>query len=344
MKNRCGMLGVLLLALCVVNAWAGCYATNTSFLTGRGSCSVGRGLASSCNGTLAFDIGCSAQCATVYAYGDGTSYCVATGVSQVDCNYWGTNNGYAFIGHFVRCDNNCEADSIKCVQEGGAWLDDPSATECQKSCRYSACVSTDTAWLNTSISDCNAIRGENNYAIKDSNDACLHSGICCSPDSTLSIDKCDWKCQSLADQCSSGGGLFQGAVLTDTISSGGETTYDDVCYYNCSSSFNGDSTVATSKGNIALVGPDEPVSDGTKTPNDFNSIRTASGGSGGGGSGSGSVYTYDFLSPSATEYVDSLTAVKCANHLWRCVKSGKYTYWYDNQAVPEGCTNIVRIK
>ena len=82
-----------------------------------------------------------------------------------------------------------------------------------------------------------------------------------------------------------------------------------------------------------LSGPNDSIADGIKSEW-FSSIRSTT----------GSIYVYDYLSPSASEYVDSIAAMKCVEHLWRCVINNKYVYWYDNQEVPAGCTNIVRVK
>ena len=144
---------------------------------------------------------------------------------------------------------------------------------------------------------------------------------------------CKRPCDSASVACTAKNGSLFAGVLQDTTVSDTGTTITNKCYYNCSHSPNTDSTVYLVEGNIVLSGPSESIQDGTKSEA-FNSVRTTTGG----------VYVYDYLSPAASEYIDSIAAMKCVEHLWRCVINNKYVYWYDNQEVPAGCTNIVRVK
>lgn len=140
----------------VMDAWSACQNTSTGALTVRGSCDAGRGLGSACNGGVNFPVNCPNQCNSVYAFGDGTGHCVATGVKSVDCNYWGTNNGIYFVGKFTRCDNKCEADSIACLNRGNNWRWNSPDCKCEYECHNRTCcdslnqnsrVKTEKRWL-----------------------------------------------------------------------------------------------------------------------------------------------------------------------------------------------------
>lgn len=230
---------------------------------------------------------------------------------------------------YVHCDTKCEADSIACELAGDVWQTDQSAS-CGKSCKVNHCNVADSTWLSTSIAACT---GSNNYAIVNTDSTCEHVGTCCSNDSIPSGNTCKWRCDSVLTTCGNRTGELFGGVLPDTSISGQDTTFSYQCYYNCSHSPNPDSTVYLVEGNIVLSGPSDSIADGIKSEW-FSSIRSTT----------GSIYVYDYLSPAASEYVDSIAAMKCVEHLWRCVINSKYVYWYDNQEVPAGCTNIVRVK
>ena len=232
------------------------------------------------------------------------------------------NDDPTIVPYILCCQNQCEADSATCVSAGNVWQDDPSAS-CGKSCKINHCKAADSTWLSTSIAACT---GSNNYAIVNTDSTCEHVGTCCSNDSIPSGNVCKWRCDSALTQCI-------GAVLPDTSVSGEDTTFSYQCFYNCAYSPNPDSTVYLVEGNTVLSGPNDSIADGIKSEW-FSSIRSTT----------GSIYVYDYLSPSASEYVDSIAAMKCVEHLWRCVINNKYVYWYDNQEVPAGCTNIVRVK
>lgn len=222
----------------------------------------------------------------------------------------------------VRCDTQQESDSASCVNSSGTWQDG--------TCKENHCKAADSTWLSTSIAACT---GSNNYAIVNTDSTCEHVGTCCPNDSIPSGNTCKWRCDSVLTTCNGRTGDLFGGVLPDTSVSGQDTTFSYQCYYNCSHSPNPDSTVYLVEGNIVLSGPSDSIPDGIKSET-FNSVRTTTGG----------VYIYDYLSPAASEYIDSIAAMKCVEHLWRCVINNKYVYWYDNQEVPAGCTNIVRVK
>lgn len=227
------------------------------------------------------------------------------------------------LGYLYKCcANQYEADSARCVQGGNIWQD--------STCKVNHCKAADSTWLSTSIAACT---GSNNYAIVNTDSTCEHVGTCCPNDSIPSGNTCKWLCDSVLTTCNGRTGDLFGGVLPDTSVSGQDTTFSYQCYYNCSHSPNPDSTVYLVEGNIVLSGPSDSIPDGIKSET-FNSVRTTTGG----------VYIYDYLSPAASEYIDSIAAMKCVEHLWRCVINNKYVYWYDNQEVPAGCTNIVRVK
>lgn len=240
--------------------------------------------------------------------------------------------GYAAMLSYTVCSNNCEADSLKCVTAGDTWTSTGASTCNGYSCKINHCKAADSTWLSTSISACT---GSNNFAIVNTDSTCEHVGACCDGlDSIPSGNTCKWRCDSVLTTCNNRTGELFGGVLPDTSISGQDTTFSYQCYYNCSHSPNPDSSVYLVEGNIVLSGPSDSIPDGIKSQSTFNSVRTTTGG----------VYVYDYLSPAASEYIDSIAAMKCVEHLWRCVINNKYVYWYDNQEVPAGCTNIVRVK
>lgn len=220
------------------------------------------------------------------------------------------------------CDTQTEADSVNCELKGNIWQGG--------TCKVNHCKAVDSTWLSTSIAACT---GSNNYALVNTDSTCEHVGTCCPNDSIPSGNTCKWRCDSVLTACSNRTGDLFGAVLPDTSVSGQDTTFSYQCFYNCAHSPNPDSTVYIVEGNTILAGPSDSIADGIKSEW-FSSIRSTT----------GSIYVYDYLSPTASEYVDSIAAMKCVEHLWRCVINNKYVYWYDNQEVPAGCTNIVRVK
>ena len=256
----------------------------------------------------------------LYTNASGTDVCGAyhdSGTCRQDSWIRGS------ICYGYECDTQAEADSLSCVIQGNTWQ---SGT-----CKINHCRTADSTWLSTSIAACT---GSNNYALVNTDSTCEHVGTCCPNDSIPSGNTCKWRCDSVLTTCNSRTGDLFGGVLPDTSVSGQDTTFSYQCYYNCSHSPNTDSTVYLVEGNIVLSGPSDSIPDGIKSQSTFNSVRTETGG----------VYVYDYLTPAASEYIDSIAAMKCVEHLWRCVINSKYVYWYDNQEVPAGCTNIVRVK
>lgn len=249
------------------------------------------------------------------SYTSGTTDCRSHGVSASSCSGYHSYNCYAQYSN-----NKAEADSIYCINN-------PTAERCGN------CKAADTTWYNNAVDSCNAVYGENNYSIVDTNDVCEHRGHCCSADSTIDGNVCTWKCESVASQCQPPLNFYSGILLDTTASDTGDVVQGR-CYYNCINYVPSDTTKAMVSGNILLTGPVSAMSQGTKVPNAFNSVRTTD----------NDTYIYDYLFPQAEHYLDSIAFTPCVQALYRGVLNGKYVYWYDNQPVPAGVTNIVKIK
>lgn len=306
-RNCSIFLGVVLAVLLLsVSGWADCA---TSVMEYRLGCYMGE---ASCKSSYAPSCGWTAGRPKLASY---------TNTYRSDCCY---------SSDITCCATQCDADSLHCYRAGGTWTNTGASTCGGYSCKINHCKAADSTWLSTSIAACT---GSNNYALVNTDSTCEHVGTCCPNDSIPSGNTCKWRCDSLLTQCNGRAGALFGAVLPDTSVSGEDTTFSYQCFYNCAYSPNPDSTVYLVEGNTVLAGPSDSISDGIKSEW-FNSIRSTT----------GSIYVYDYLSPSASEYVDSIAAMKCVEHLWRCVINNKYVYWYDNQEVPAGCTNIVRVK
>ena len=328
-RNGSIFLGVVLAVLLLsVSGWGACTvsSTNSNYRVPE-ECSIGAVVGT--NGQfLTRVVGCNVKICWIDYAGDSKFNC-----SDNCPNGW-EFRGYKCNTETLKCDNVCEVDSIVCLQNGGTWANTGASTCDGKSCKIPVCKQADTHWLDSAKAACDALGGENNFAITEVGETCIHSGTCCaSVDSIPAGNTCKWRCDSALTQCNGRVGSLFGAVLPDTSVSGEDTTFSYQCFYNCAYSPNPDSTVYLVEGNTVLSGPNDSIADGIKSET-FNSVRTTTGG----------VYVYDYLSPSASEYIDSIAAMKCVEHLWRCVINSKYVYWYDNQEVPAGCTNIVRVK
>lgn len=310
------VLFILYVTLAAVDGWGAC--RNITDISENSVCGDSRGCRNPYNCTSSIYVG---SCSLSESYcGSVTTSMTMTGgyrhIVQCSCDYW---NGECRLTY---CDTKAEADSLSCMLQGNIWQDG--------TCKINHCTASDSAWLSTSIAACT---GSNNYAIVNTDSTCEHVGTCCPNDSIPSGNVCKWRCDSVLTTCNGRVGSLFGAVLPDTSVSGEDTTFSYQCFYNCAYSPNPDSTVYLVEGNTVLSGPNDSIADGIKSEW-FSSIRSTT----------GSIYVYDYLSPSASEYVDSIAAMKCVEHLWRCVINNKYVYWYDNQEVPAGCTNIVRVK
>lgn len=323
-KLRGMLLAVLLFA--VANTWSACFNVynNNTF-------PIGNAKICNCNGACAT----SDVCGPCPSQWDRTSdpvrpFVYINGVNQtasdIRCSSTpgscAANSLNKQCKYSMACDTKYEADSVNCELTGNIWQDG--------ACKENHCKAADSTWLSTSIAACT---GSNNYALVNTDSMCEHVGTCCPNDSIPSGNTCKWRCDSVLTTCNGRVGSLFGAVLPDTSVSGEDTTFSYQCFYNCAYSPNPDSTVYLVEGNTVLSGPNDSIADGIKSEW-FSSVRSTT----------GSIYVYDYLSPSASEYVDSIAAMKCVEHLWRCVINNKYVYWYDNQEVPAGCTNIVRVK
>lgn len=281
--------------------------------------------------------GCPASCSYEpnKALGNCNSAVEVRWGDKASCGY--NTSGYTLF-HYIDglfCDDNCARDSVQCINGGGTWTNTGASTCDGKSCKFSNCLQSDTLWLNDSKAACDAIGGENNYAITDIDETCVHSGICCPPDSALVGNTCKWRCDSLYAACNAKNGYLYVGVLQDTTISGSDSTFTNKCYYNCSYAYNKDSTTSVTDGNTACSSPSTPIADCTRMPNDFSSVRTTYG---------DSVYSYDFLTPGSAAYIDSIVLTPCSRFMYRCTVNGKYKYWYSDADIPTGCTNIVKIK
>jgi len=252
--------------------------------------------------------GCSFQ-------GGSSKYCIG----QVVVNGY-TSFSYDTRVNLILCDTQAEADSAYCALN-------PNAEGCGN------CKAADTTWYNNAVDSCNAVYGENNYSIVDTNDVCEHRGHCCSADSTIDGNVCTWKCESAASQCQPPLNFYSGILLDTTASDTGDVVQGR-CYYNCIHYVPSDTTKAMVSGNILLAGPVSAMSQGTKVPNAFNSVRITD----------NVTYIYDYLFPQAEHYLDSIAFTPCVQALYRGVLNGKYVYWYDGQAAPAGVSNIVKVK
>ena len=345
MKKLNAMLILIAMLLLGSNCWSACTTSNAQIAVGW-SIAGGNLTHSTCNSRMCMfyspDV-CNdiknvpsniipARRANCYGYKASLSgdqiYCPDDNYNHYTCtdkiatNCSNTILTVSDIHCSLLCDTQTEADSVNCELKGNIWQGG--------TCKVNHCKAADTTWLNTSIASCT---GSNNFAIVNTDSTCEHVGACCPNDSIPSGNTCKWRCDSVLTTCNGRVGSLFGAVLPDTSVSGEDTTFSYQCFYNCAHSPNPDSTVYIVEGNTILAGPSDSIADGIKSEW-FSSIRSTT----------GSIYVYDYLSPSASEYVDSIAAMKCVEHLWRCVINNKYVYWYDNQEVPAGCTNIVRVK
>ena len=244
---------------------------------------------------------------------------------DVEQNCGNPYNGCTMYSHCVKCDTQTEADSIACINQGNQWIGGQ--------CKTPSCTPSDTSWLKTSISACQDIRGSNNYALVDTNDVCEHRGHCCALDSLIDGEGCKWRCESQDSLCALNKGNFSYAIVADTAVSGSDTTYTGLCYNNCFMHASKDSLTGIVTGNVTAV-DNTSMGVGTYYPDGFKGIRSDYGG----------IYTYDFLSDENYEWADSLLSAPCSVGMYRGIKNGKYVYWKSGQPVPEGVTNVVKVK
>ena len=314
---------ILSVALATVDNWAGCTREVLSINTNR--CSwTGDEWCRDCSsyyGDRGY-VGTTVECHNSWTGKPNCNKIVSRGDSPL--SFFDGCPGNSQAPYIVTCTDECSKAEYECQRDGGIF----NADSC--TCKINYCKAADSTWLSTSIAACT---GSNNYALVNTDSTCEHVGTCCPNDSIPNGNTCKWRCDSVLTQCNGRAGDLFGAVLPDTSVSGEDTTFSYQCFYNCAYSPNPDSTVYLVEGNTVLSGPNDSIQDGIKSET-FNSVRTTTGG----------VYVYDYLSPAASEYIDSIAAMKCVEHLWRCVINNKYVYWYDNQEVPAGCTNIVRVK
>ena len=317
---RMWCLALLVLLLCT-HSWGSCGAYRSTYATGIQNVGVCQSAINNVQTSTRHVV-----CSEMVIQKDGTqqtggSSCFACYFREGSTPVWGPRYDPACTWlNCVQCTTQAEADSVKCEL-------DPTAEGC------SNCKAADTTWYNNAVDSCNAIYGENNYSIVDTNDVCEHRGHCCSTDSTIAGNACTWKCESAASQCQPPLNFYSGILLDTTASDTGDVVQSR-CYYNCIKYVPSDTTKAMVSGNILLAGPVSAMSQGTKVPNEFNSVRTTD----------NDTYIYDYLFPQAEHYLDSIAFTPCVKALYRGVLNGKYVYWYDGQAAPAGVSNIVKVK
>ena len=250
--------------------------------------------------------------------------CGGLNISSCGCQI-GACSGYtqqkynACVDGYI-CDTQVEADSMRCT------LDPTLPICCDAHCE---CDKSGGTWH------------PNGYCVKDcQTEACCDSlnvpqvaydSVYIWQNNTCALH---WRCESPQAECVAINGLLVADVLPDTTTQDGATTITNKCYYNCGRIIPSDSSKSMVDGNIVLPSSVSLISQGIKTPNPFDAVRSEDNGE----------YTYDFLSPQAEHYLDSIAFTPCVQALYRCVLNGKYAYYYDNQTAPSGCTNIVKIK
>ena len=330
------VIATLLVLLANVSGWASCRQYARSFRIGSSLSDNGCYSGASCNGSQGRK--CDFQeCACPSTYIDGSrvyyggrvggDYCPNSPTYSQGCEFTPSPPGKQYCDYEGYCASQTESDSVNCVNGGHQW---DSGTH---TCRTSSCTSSDTSWLKTSIAACQDIRGSNNYALVDTNDVCEHRGHCCALDSLIEGDSCKWRCESQDSLCALNKGNFSYAIVADTAVSGSDTTYTGLCYNNCFMYASRDSLTGLVTGNVTAVN-NTSMAAGTYYPDGFKGIRSDYAG----------IYTYDFLSDETYEWADSLLSAPCSVGMYRGIKNGKYVYWKSGQPVPEGVTNVVKVK
>lgn len=109
--------------------------------------------------------------------GGTTRVCVQTSAEFLRCSFASGGNQICNYSGF-RCGSQCEADSLQCVNEGGAWTENPNAV-CGKSCTTNGCTAADTANLERLVHRCDSLGGTNDYElVNNGSEGCGLSGFC----------------------------------------------------------------------------------------------------------------------------------------------------------------------
>lgn len=297
--------------------YSGCQETDTTYSCSATNPNTGANLTRNCS----------------VSFGGGTKICIPQ--DDFTCQYErGTPLMILASFTYLKCDTQCDADSLACVNSGKEWTTIPGGTCNGKGCKISSCTPSDAAWLDSAKAACQSIQGTNDFAIVDTNDVCEHRGHCCALDSLIDGEGCRWRCESQDSLCSLKRGEFQYSVVPDTAVDGSDTTYTGLCYNNCFMHPSKDGRTGSVSGNVTVPDTTAAMASGTYYPDGFEGIRSEYGG----------LYVYDFLDVSTYEWMDSLLSAPCSSGMYRGIKNGKYVYWKMGDPVPDGVTSVVRIK
>ena len=92
--------------------------------------------------------------------------------------YTGCVKSDGWVNCSYECDTQCDADSLKCVNAGNTWTENPNAT-CGKSCNENGCTAQDTATINAQKARCDSLGGTNDFALVNNGaEGCGLSGFC----------------------------------------------------------------------------------------------------------------------------------------------------------------------
>lgn len=161
----------------------------------------------------------------------------------------------------VCCENQNEADSVACVNEGGQWA---TNSQGEKYCAKNNCTSEDTLNLQREIAHCDSLGAENNFELVSNNDGtCGFSGICnlCSGNAYRNY------VQNLKERCCELGKIPDSVkcVMKDITST--QNTYAEL---------QGDGCLSTG-GSVNITPNGETIKEGCeKYPNSSNSQNQSS--------------------------------------------------------------------
>ncbi len=136
--GRFAVVAVFLLSFFLSGAWGACTSYNA--LNQVKSCREGNRQPNCRSGTtFAFSTNCSNDCSSVIFWCDGGSTSpiyVVTSARATNCDWFGDGGRMGMFDYtYYSCTNQCEADSVKCVNDGGTWSNTGASTCDGKSCR-----------------------------------------------------------------------------------------------------------------------------------------------------------------------------------------------------------------
>ena len=138
-NGKAFMVIVLLVFLLVSGVWGACTVSSASnvFLNCRqgnrdGSCKSGT--------SYSFQTGCPNDCSSVSVWcagGSNAPTVVPISASARNCDWFGDGGGQGQFNYtYYQCTNQCEADSIKCINDGGTWANTGASTCSGFSCTH----------------------------------------------------------------------------------------------------------------------------------------------------------------------------------------------------------------